>query len=112
MLERSAATARLTREIQETETKIADALVSSTALLYTCALAARDNDAPAAQVHSALHRSQKTIASLVDARAEIFRTHGALRNIFRVVAAPEEPYPCPEPSATIEAEDAEDKRAA
>ena len=104
MLNRTAATARLTREIQEAESKIADALVSSTALMHSCALAARDNEASPSQVHAALTRSQKTIASLVDARAEASRTHGALRAIFRETAGGAEPYPCPDPSFTTGAE--------
>ena len=113
MLNRTAATARLTREIQEAESKIADALVSSTALMHSCALAARDNDASTSAVHAALTRSQKTIAALVDARAEVIRTHGVLRTIFREVAGPEEPYPCPDPTfTTTGAELVDEKHAA
>ena len=99
-MDRIAATARLTREVQETETKLADALVSAAALMHTCAVASRDNHADPAMVHAALLRSQKTIGSLVEARAEVIRTHGALRTIFRETAGPMEPYPCPEETFT------------
>lgn len=95
MLNQPAATARLTREMIDTEVKIAYALVSTTALLHSCALAARDNQASAALVQTAFLRSQKAISGLISARAEASRTHGALREIFREVAGPEEPYPCP-----------------
>lgn len=101
MLNQNAATARLTREILDAEQKISDALVSTTALLHSCALAARDNCAAASKVQQTFLRSQKTVAALIDARAEVSRTHGALREIYREVAGPAEPYPCPDPEKTF-----------
>ena len=100
ILDRTAATARLSREIKDAEARIADALVSATALMYSCAIASRDNDASPSHVHAVLTRSQNTITRLVDARAEVTRTHGALRAVFRETAGPMEPYPCTETTFT------------
>jgi hypothetical protein len=101
MLDHKAATARLTREMLAAEATISEALVNTTALLHSCALAARDNHASAREVQAAFMRAQKTTASLIEARGEAARTHGALLDIYRETAGTAEPYPCPDPSTTF-----------
>ena len=94
MLNSTAATARLSREVIASEQSVASALVDATALMYSCALAARDNDAPAAQVQATFMRAQKLTSALLEARGEAARTHGALLEIYREVCGTEVPGGC------------------
>lgn len=110
MLDRHAAVARLSREMSSSEQSIATALVDATALLHSCALAARDNTAPAALVHAAFQRVQKVTGALVEARGEAARTHGALLDIHRATCGTEEPT-CPDNGFTT-GEDSGDSVAA
>ena len=111
MLNHTAATARIGREIVTAEQDIADALVSSTALLHSCALAARDNPTKAASTQAAFLRAHKAASSLIEARGEMARTHASLLDVYRETAGPAEPYPCPDDGFTS-AELGDDKVAA
>jgi hypothetical protein len=102
-LEMNAATARLVREMGVSEHMIADALVATTALLHSAALASRDvPDAPALKSQSAFLHLDKMVASLIDARGEAMRVHAQLLEIGREMGATETPY-CP-PTKALEAE--------
>lgn len=91
----STATARLVREMGQTESEIADALVAATSLLHSATLAGRDiADTPAVQTQSALLHLSRLVASLVDARSEALRVHSQLLEIGREMGATESPY-CP-----------------
>lgn len=100
MLNQQSATARISREMLVSERSIAAALVDITALLHSCAIAARDNHAPAAEVQAAFLRINKATAALVEARGEAARTHSALLQVKREVCGPEEPGGCPDPVFT------------
>lgn len=94
-LDINTATARLAREVGQTEASIADALVAASSLLHSASLAGRDiDDAPVLQSQSALLHLSKMVASLVDARSEVLRAHGQLLDIGREMGATESPY-CP-----------------
>jgi len=90
-----AATARLAREMGDSEAAIADALVAVTALLQSTAVAQRDiADAPAVQTQAVLLHMNKLLADLISARGEALRVHGQLLDISREMGATEIPY-CP-----------------
>ena len=99
MLYRQAAVARLSREMVSSEQSIAAALVDATALMHSCAIAARDNTAPPAKVHATFQRVQKMATALVQARSEAVRTHNLLLDIHRETCGPEEPN-CPDNAFT------------
>jgi hypothetical protein len=102
-LDINTATARLVREMDQTETTIADALVAASALLHSAILAGRDiSGAPEMKSQSALLHLSKMVTSLVDARGEAMRVHGQLLDIGREMGATESPY-CP-PRNAIEDE--------
>lgn len=102
-LEMNTATARLVREMGVSEDMITDALVATTALLHSAALASRDvPDAPVLKAQSALLHLNKMLASLIDARGEAMRVHTQLLDIGREMGATETPY-CP-PTKALEPE--------
>ena len=90
------ATARIARELTESETAIADALAKTTALLHSAALAGRDlGGAPELEGQRALLRLEKIVRSLIDVRGETSRVHGQLRDIAVETGAGEAPT-CPD----------------
>ena len=90
------ATVRIARQVNSTETSLDEALVNASALLHSAAIAQKAfPNAPATHVQSALLHLSKTIASLVEARGEIARTHGQLLDIAREMGATELPE-CPD----------------
>ena len=94
-LEITAATARLIREMAQSEETIADALVATTALFHTAALASREvPGAPALETQAAFLNLNKTLAGLIEARGAAMRVHGQLLDIGREMGATETPY-CP-----------------
>jgi len=94
------ATARIAREMGESELAIADALVKATALLHSAALASRDVEhAPVLESQNALLRLQKITGGLIDVRGEASRAHGQLRKIAIETGAGEEPT-CPDEAFT------------
>ena len=102
-LDINAATARLTREMDASETIIADALVAAASLLHTAAIATRDNaSAPAAKVQSTFIHLNKMVSGLIEARGEALRVHGQLLDIGREMGATESPY-CP-PKSVVESD--------
>lgn len=104
----NAATARLIREMGESEAAIADALAAATSLMHSAALANREfADAPMLKVQSALSHLNKMVSGLVEARGEAMRVHGQLLDIGREMGATESPY-CPPKNAL----DGEEQRAA
>ncbi len=104
----TAATARLTRELDTAERTLADAIVATASLLHTAAIASRDNaDAPPLKTQSALRHLGNPMSGLVEARGEALRVHGQLLDIGREMGATESPY-CP-PRNMI---DADQQRAA
>lgn len=90
------ATARIARELNDSELAIADALAKSTALLHSAALASRDvAGAPDLESQRALLRIQKIVGGLIEVRGEASRAHGQLRKIAIETGAGEEPT-CPD----------------
>ena len=99
-LDLNSATARLAREMGQSETAIADALVATASLIHSAVLANRDfSDAPARQSQAALLHLNRMMSSLVEARGEAMRVHGQLLDIGREMGATEVPW-CPETKAT------------
>lgn len=94
------ATVRLAREMDESETQLAEALVSATALMHSAALALRDvPDAPKLRAQAALLHMNKLVAGLVDANGEAARVHNQLLDLAREMGATEVWY-CPPKSET------------
>lgn len=97
----TAATARLVREMEVSEIAIADALVATSALMHSAALAQREfPEAPTAKAQSALIHLNKTLTGLVDAQVEAKRVHSQLLDIAREMGATESPF-CPEATADL-----------
>ena len=95
-LTKDTALARIGREMSATEQAVADALVSSTALLHSAALAHRDvGEGSPVEVQKTLARLLKLNSGLVEAQGEAMRVHGQLMDIARETGATEEPT-CPE----------------
>ena len=96
-----AATARIVRELHNSEATISKALVAASALLQSAALAEQDiPDAPALKVQSTLLHLNKMIHGLIEARGEAIRVHGRLLDIGREMGATETPY-CPPNTAVL-----------
>ena len=94
------ATARIAREMTEAETAIADALVATTALLHTAALAQRDvGGAPVAHTKATLARLNAMTTGLLTVQSDAVRAHGHLLKIGAATAAGEEPT-CPDKAFT------------
>ncbi|MEZ5681111.1 MAG: hypothetical protein R3E14_07400 [Erythrobacter sp.] len=90
------ATARLSRQMRESETAIADALVATTGLLHTAALARREvGGVDAKSTHLAMLRIGKLADGLLSAQGDALRVHSQLTDIARETGATEEPS-CPE----------------
>lgn len=97
----TAATARLVREMEVSEIAIADALVATSALMHSAALAQREfPEAPTIKAQSALIHLNKTLTGLVDAQVEAKRVHSQLLDIAREMGATESPF-CPEATAEL-----------
>lgn len=89
------ATVRLAREMDASEAKIAEALVSVTALMHSAAVALRDvPDSPKLKGQATLLHMNKLVAGLVDANGEAVRVHGQLLDLAREMGATELWY-CP-----------------
>lgn len=97
----TAATARLVREMETSELAIADALVATSALMHSAALAQREfAEAPTVKTQSALIHINKTLTGLVDAQVEAKRVHSQLLDIAREMGATEVPF-CPKADAEL-----------
>ena len=96
-MDKTAATARLTRQMQDAEAASAQALVATTGLLHSAALALQGSpDAPKAEAHAALLRMQKAVEGLIGVEANLARVHGGLLKVGVETGAFEEPH-CPDP---------------
>lgn len=94
----SAAAARISRQVIESETAIADAIANTSELIATMARAQITvANAPRASGQVALHRAQAAARKLAEAQGEMLRAHAQLADIGRTMMSPEEDY-CP-PSA-------------
>jgi hypothetical protein len=103
-LDVTAATARLVREMGNSETSIADALVAATSLMHSAAIASRDcGDAPVVHAQTALLHLNKMVGGLIQARGDAARVHGQLLDIAREMGATEVPW-CP-PVKSIDRDD-------
>lgn len=94
----AAATARLSRQVPETEAAIEDALVASASLLLTAATARRDTGVRAVGAHAAMLRLVKLNQTLIEASGEASRVHKELRKLDDDVRAGVDENECP-PSA-------------
>lgn len=93
-LEFDSATARLARSLQKTETAFDTALVEVAELLRDAALANADvKIASACQTHTTFLQLSKSIASLLDSKAQVDRAHGKFLEIYHETGATEE---CPD----------------
>ena len=95
MLDRNSATARLTRQMQSTESAGADALIQTLSLMHTAAVAQRDIRSAPEVSQAAMIRMSKLVDGLVAAQSDTLRVHGQLVQISREVNGPEEPT-CPD----------------
>lgn len=95
MLDRHTATARLGRQMRATEKALSEALVETTALIHTAALAQLDVSAPATLSYAPLRRMQKMLDGVLTAQADAARVHGHLVDVSKVVNGPETPD-CPD----------------
>lgn len=90
-----AATARILRELHASEATISEALVATSALMHSAALADRQIDQlPGLKSQVAFLHLQKMLSGLIDARGEALRVHSQLLDINREMGATESPY-CP-----------------
>lgn len=96
MLDRHAATARLTRQMRATENAVSNALVETLALMHSAAIAQRDVKAEPAKSQAALLRLSRLVDGLLAAQSDTLRAHSQLADISREVNGPEEPT-CPDP---------------
>ncbi|MCV0382603.1 MAG: hypothetical protein K5799_03980 [Erythrobacter sp.] len=94
MLTIPAAAARLRREVNDAETKVADALIATTALLHTSALArSAAVDLHPMGGHAELRRLTKSVDGLVTLRAELIRVHSGYEKTGREMGILDEPKP-------------------
>lgn len=77
----SAAQARITRELQEAEEALDEALIRNSSLFSTMIAARRDTRAGAFIGHEALLRLSKSQQMLLDAGGDLARVHGKLRDV-------------------------------
>ena len=103
MLTIPASAARLTREVRTAEEKIGDALVATTALLHSAALArVAATDVDATLGHAELKRLTGSVEGLIGLRADMARVHGGLATIGVGTGILDEPT-CPDAaSASLE----------
>ena len=98
-LTKDTALARIGREMSATEQAVTDALVSSTALLHSAALAHREvGEGSPADIQKTFARLLKLNSGLVEAQGEAMRVHGQLMDIARETGATEQPT-CPDKGA-------------
>ena len=95
-LDRDTAAVRIVREMKESEQAIADALVATTSLFHSAAIAHRDvGGVPAPKSFAAFKRLQNMTGSLIDTQSEAARVHSILLDIGIETGAFDEPT-CPD----------------
>lgn len=77
----SAAQARISRELQEAEDALDEALIKNSSLFSTMIAARRDTGVGAFVGHDALLRLSKSQQMLLDAGGDLARVHGKLRDV-------------------------------
>lgn len=99
------ATARIARQVTDSEATLDEALVQISALLHSAAIAQKEfTNAPTLRVQSTLLHLGKTMTCLVEARGEMVRAHSQLLDIAREMGATERPY-CPDHRGQREADE-------
>lgn len=101
MMNVTAATARLSREIPEAESAIDHALISVSSVFVTSMTARRDAGVPTSTGQDAIMRLHKTLGALIDAQNDMLRTHTKMLSVAREVGVMDEPH-CPEHTASID----------
>lgn len=87
----SAATSRIGRELSSAHSAVDQALVATTALLHSAALARADNPDVAPNMgQAALLRMHKSLGGLLDVRSNLLRAHQSLRSEAALVMGPDE----------------------
>jgi len=95
----SAATARITRHLPETELSFDNALLASTKLMESMLLARQAEGVAALSGQNAIMRLAKAQRSLIESQNDLLRVHGELLGLGREVKAiTDEPGNC-EPTA-------------
>ena len=98
----NAAAARLMREMSISETTVIDALVATTALMHSAAVAQQHfPEAPPVKAQSALIHLNKMVSGIVEAQGEARRVHSQLLDLAREMGATERPN-CPDHAALVE----------
>jgi hypothetical protein len=94
-----AASARLARNLAETEELVARALAAASETVATLAIAQVEVDgAPKGECQLALTRLQRAAAALTSAQSETLRAHAQLSEIGREMMSPDEQW-CPPQAA-------------
>ena len=89
------ATVRISRELNQAESAIDQALVATSALMHSTMIARVDiTEIDPACGHTSLLRMHKTFGGLLTARGDMLRAHHSLRHDAREYAGAEEPI-CP-----------------
>lgn len=92
----SAATARIGRDLANAHNAVDQALVATTALLHSAAMARADNpDVAPLMGHSAFLRMHKGLGNLLTVRSDLLRAHQTLREEAAEVMGPDEAT-CPQ----------------
>ena len=87
----SAATARIGRELSSAHSAVDQALVATTALLHSAAVARADNPEVAPIMgQAALLRMHKSLGGLLGVRSDLLRAHQSLRDEVTEVMGPDE----------------------
>ena len=97
------ATARIIRDLVNSETEIDNALASSASLLATMVQARIETNAPIATGHIAIMRLVRSLNSMSDARGDMVRVHAELLKVGQERGAFSlDPNGCPNGSASHE----------
>lgn len=92
----SSATARISREIAQTEAAFAQATAAVASTIATVSSASVEVEgAPKGDAQVALRHLQRATSRMMDAQADMLRAHAKLREIGREMMGPEEPW-CPD----------------
>jgi len=100
----AAATARIGRQLPETELSIDAALLASTRLMETMLLARSADGVQSCTGQSALMRLAKAQRTLIESQNDMIRVHHDLRSIgHEVKAISDDDGSCPSPGAQLDA---------
>lgn len=106
------ATARIGRELLDAHAAIDSALVATTALLHSTAVARADNPEIDSSLGTvAMLRLHKSLGGLLNVRADVLRAHKSLNEDAKIVMGPDEVY-CPPAKAGLDSHDDDQSMAA